>query len=289
MKRLNRAPFTPISKLTNSLLDRLKCNETSLKYLTFSSRDLGSQGVRVLSEALCDNSSLEVLDLSCNRVDATGCLHIALLLSHQNMNLYSGGIKNLILGDNDIRDDGVMSIANALENNQIVESLWIDNNCIGSSGLDMLAQSLIKNDTLERLHLKHNSFQSLTPLLRCTFNKESLDAIADSNHTLKHIFLNCGYSYECDELESILKINRMGKIKARRIKLAIYLQTNMSRLLGLDIDVKLLPSVFEMLGETKNLSTMFSAVKDLSSMALMFRDDVSVEVKDNRMDIEYTL
>lgn len=182
MKRLRFSPFTPVSKLTIGLLDRLKRNESSLKYLIFSSRDLGHQGVKALSEALCGNSSLEALDLSSNRIEAAGCTYIALLLNHQ-MKLSSGGIKNLILGDNDIRDEGVRSIANALENNQVLESLWIDNNCIGSSGLEMLAHSLIKNDTLERLHVKHNSFQSVSPLLRCTFNRESLQAIADSNHT----------------------------------------------------------------------------------------------------------
>lgn len=172
-----------MSKLTTGLLDRLKQNESSLKYIVFSSRDLGHQGVKTLSEALCCNSSLDSLDISSNRIEAAGCTYIALLLHHQNMKLSSGGIKNLILGDNDIRDEGVRSIANALENNEVLESLWIDNNCIGSSGLDLLAHSLVKNNTLERLHLKHNSFQSLSPLLRCTFNKESLEAIADSNHT----------------------------------------------------------------------------------------------------------
>lgn len=183
MKRLRFSPFTPVSKLNNALLDKLKRNDRSLKYLIFSSRDLGRQGVQALAEALCGNSSLEALDLSSNQIQAQGCTYIALLIKHQNNMKLSTGIKTLILGDNDIRDEGVRCIANALENNQVLESLWIDNNCIGCTGLDILAHSLVKNHTLERLHLKHNSFQSLSPLLRCTFNKESLEAIADSNHT----------------------------------------------------------------------------------------------------------
>lgn len=288
MKRLRFSPFTPV-KLSIGLLDKLERNESSLKYLIFSSRDLGHQGVKVLSEALCANSSLEALDLSSNRIEAEGCSYIAFMLSHQNKMRNTGGIKNLILGDNDIRDEGVMSIANALENNQVLESLWIDNNCIGASGLDMLAHSLIKNETLERLHLKHNSFQSLYPLLRCTFDKTSLEAIADSNHTLKHVFLNCGYSYECDELESILKINRLGKSKARRIKLALHLEADINRLLELDMDTKLLPQVFEMLGEANNVSTMFTAFKDLSSDALMFYDNNADKADEDPMDIEYIL
>jgi Ran GTPase-activating protein (RanGAP) involved in mRNA processing and transport len=183
MKRLRFSPFTPVSKLNNTLLDKLKRNDRSLKYLIFSSRDLGHRGVQAVSEALRANCSLEALDLSSNRIQAEGCIYIALLIKQQNSMKLSGGIKTLILGDNDIRDEGVKCIANALENNRVLESLWLDDNCIGCAGLDMLAHSLVKNDTLERLHLKHNSFQSLSPLLRCTFNKESLEAIADSNHT----------------------------------------------------------------------------------------------------------
>lgn len=114
--------------------------------------------------------------------------------------------------------------------------------------------------------------------------KESLEAVADSNHTIKHVFLNCGYSYECAELESILKINRMGKTKARRIKIALHIEADMNRLLERDMDVKLLPLVFEMVGESRNLTTMFSALRDLSSTALMFCGSDAMNV--DSLDVE---
>ena len=290
MKRLRLTTFTPVSKLTIELLDRLKRDESSLKFLIFSSRNLGYQGAEVLSKALVANTRLEALDLSSNRIEASGAYYIALLLTHQTKTMKRtdgvGGIKSLILGDNNIRDEGVRSIANALENNEILESLWIDNNCIGASGLEVLARSLVNNKKLEKLHLRHNSFQSLHSLIRCTFNKDSLDSIADSNHTLKYVFLNCGYSYECDELESILKINRMGKVRARKIKLAHYFEADMRRLFELDINPKLLPSIFEMLGETSNLSTAFSALRDLSSVALMFHENKDTEFNNDQMDVD---
>jgi len=282
MKRLRFAPFTPVSKLSTGLLNSLKENDSSLKCLIFSSRDLGFHGVKILAEALCGNFTLGSLDLSSNGIEARGCSYIALVLKNQSS--MSGGIRNLILSDNDIRDEGLRSIANALESNHVLESLWIDNNCIGLNGLCVLADSLVKNYTLKILHLKHNSFQSLSPLIRCTFNKESLEAVADSNHTIKHVFLNCGYSYECAELESILKINRMGKTKARRIKIALHIEADMNRLLERDMDVKLLPLVFEMVGESRNLTTMFSALRDLSSTALMFCGSDAMNV--DSLDVE---
>ena len=283
MKRLRFAPFTPVSRLSTGLLNSIKDNDSSLKCLTFSSRDLGFHGIKILAEALCGNFTLGSLDLSSNGIEARGCPYIALVL--QNQSRMSGGIKDLILSDNDIRDEGLRSIANALESNRVLESLWIDNNCIGLNGLCFLADSLMKNYTLERLHLKHNSFQSLSPLIRCTFNKESLEAVADSNHTIKHVFLNCGYSYECAELESILKINRLGKTKARRIKLARHIEADMNRLLELDMDAKLLPFAFQMFGETGNLTTMFSAMRGLSTTALMFCESDTMDV--DSLDVEH--
>ncbi|KAL7486915.1 hypothetical protein ACHAW6_012512 [Cyclotella cf. meneghiniana] len=149
-------------------------------------------------------------------------------------------------------------MANALEKNEPLESVWIDNSCIGASGLEILARSLVNNKKLKKLHLSHNSFQSLHPLICCTFNKDSLVAIADSNLTLKYVFLNRRYSYECDEADIVL-----------------------------DTNPKLLPLMCEMLGETSYLSTVFSALRDLSSFVLMFHENKDKESKNHQMDVDF--
>jgi hypothetical protein len=59
--------------------------------------------------------------------------------------------------------------------------------------------------------------------------------------------------------------------------------------LEVDIDVKLLPSVFEMLGETKSLSTMFSAFRNLSTVAVAFCESNAMEVDGDPMDVEYIM
>ncbi|KAL7450100.1 hypothetical protein ACHAXS_000222, partial [Conticribra weissflogii] len=166
------------------------------------------------------------------------------------------GIKTLILSENNLGDDGVRSVARALENNKSLESLWVDDNSIGAVGLKLLSHSLKKNQRLERLHLRHNAFQSISPLIECTFNEKSLNSVAESNHTLKHVFLNCGYYYECDELERILKINRLGKIEARRTKIAMYLEKHLSAILQLDMDTLVLPRILCIIGQNGNMSTM---------------------------------
>ena len=191
--------------------------------------------------------------------------------NNNNSSSRSRGIKTLILGDNNLLDDGIHAIATALETNQLLESLMLDDNCIGARGLVTLSNSLMKNSRLERLHLKHNSFTSLSPLLTCLFNKRSLDHVVhSSNHTLKYIFLDCGYSYESSELESLLKINRLGRVEARKTKVALYLEEDLNgrlfTMMDNDIDyAKLCPDVLSILAQFGSINGMFDAVRNLPS------------------------
>ena len=256
--------------------------------------------------ALEDNTHLSALDLSSNRIETAGALSIASLLMYQGRsnccdsnimnaitnnatNITSRGIRTLILGDNNLHDDGVNAIAYALETNQLLESLMLDDNCIGARGLTALANSLRKNYKLERLHLKHNSFQSLAPLITCLFNKSSLDDVVDSNHSMKHIFLDCGYSYESRELEVLLKINRLGRKEARRAKVALYLEEDLGRLFELDIDARLCPDVVGILAQSGSLNGVFGVVKNLPS-AIFSRCESSDGCdlrKEDCMEVEY--
>jgi hypothetical protein len=306
MKRLRKVFYTP-TNLNQHLINRLQNNDDNLIRIIFSSRNLGSSGVTTLMHALRGNTHLCALDLSSNRIEAEGALSIASLLIYQgtggggchqrsrsencngnnmssnnsmivsgNNNNSSRGIKTLILCDNNLLDEGVHAIATALETNQLLESLMLDDNYIGVRGLVTLANSLMKNSRLERLHLKHNSFTSLSPLITCLFNKQSLDHVVDSNHTLKYIFLDCGYSYESTELETLLKINRLGKVEARRTKVAMYLEEDLyGRLFSrttmdnnknvLDYNAKLCPHVLSILAQCGSIHGVFGVVRNLHS------------------------
>lgn len=315
MKRLRRVIYTP-TNLNQNLLHRLQNDDTTLIRIIFSSRNLGDTGVATLMHALEGNTNLSALDLSSNRIETAGALSIASLLMYQGRRNYcnniimsaiansntpnninnndkmNSGIRTLILGDNNLHDDGVNSIAYALETNQILESLMLDDNCIGARGLTVLANSLRKNYKLERLHLKHNSFQSLAPLIACLFNKRSLEDVVDSNHSLKHIFLDCGYSYESNELEVLLKINRLGRLEARRTKVALYLEEDLGRLFELDIDARLCPDVLGILAQVGSLDGMFGVVKNLPSAIFTQCDDggggSEVELcSEDCMEVEY--
>jgi hypothetical protein len=311
MKRLRRVIYTP-TNLNQNLLYRLQNNDNTLIRIIFSCRNLGNTGVTTLMSALEGNTHLSALDLSSNRIETEGALSIASLLMYQgqsdncnsssnsNSNMSaitnnksidnassSRGIRTLILGDNNLLDDGVNAIAYALETNQLLESLMLDDNCIGARGLAVLADSLRKNYKLERLHLKHNSFQSLSPLIACLFNKTSLEHVVDSNHSLKHIFLDCGYSYESSELEALLKINRLGRVEARRTKVALYLEEDLGRLFEIDVDARLYPDIIGILAQS-GLNGVFGIVKNLPAAIFAQRDrDGCGLCEEDCMEVEY--
>ena len=178
MKKLSRGHIYTPTNLNSNILRRLSENDTCLRRIKFSSYNIGSHGVHTLSEVLRYNTNLTALDLSSNSIGVEGAKSIAKLLqyqstmmstssstteSHNNINV-EGGIKTLMLCDNNLRNEGMKVLADALEGS-IIEHLWIDDNCIGASGLSILTEALKRNTKLTRLHLRHNTFQSLQPLI----------------------------------------------------------------------------------------------------------------------------
>ena len=181
MKKLSRGHIYTPTNLNSNILRRLSENDTCLRRIKFSSYNIGSHGVHTLSEVLRYNTNLTALDLSSNSIGVEGAKSLAKLLqyqstmmsssssttseSHNNINInVEGGIKTLMLCDNNLRNEGMKVLADALEGS-IIEDLWIDDNCIGASGLSILTEALKRNTKLTRLHLRHNTFQSLKPLI----------------------------------------------------------------------------------------------------------------------------
>lgn len=122
------------------------------------------------------------------------------------------------------------------------------------------------------------------------FNEESVESVADSNHSLKHIFLNCGYEYESEELETLMKLNRLGPRLARRKKVAMFLQRDLDRrLFGLGLDLKLLPYLLSILSDNGNLDSLLRVVKGVPSEVSSCRSscDEFCEREGDSMDVEF--
>ncbi len=131
------------------LLNAVKANvETELYATGFRFKD---EDIKILSEALKTNTSLQSLELSMNDITDDGALHLAnALKTHKTL-------KVLNLSDNKITDIGAQHLANALEVNISLQTLNMSHNLIGNQGARYIAKALESNKTLQELNIKRNS------------------------------------------------------------------------------------------------------------------------------------
>ena len=113
----------------------------------------------------CENCRIESIEIDCtqiprhlrylsllgNRINADGCRGLAKLLQGGDAKLES-----LNLNRNEINDDGVKILAEALKKNKSLESLHLSNNIIKDDGAAALAAALQSNSMLKALDLDSN-------------------------------------------------------------------------------------------------------------------------------------
>lgn len=127
----------------------------SLKRLSITLNNLNAETVRYLCQALQNRSlsglpSLSSLCLSSNRMGAEGARFLAEFLSREN------SIESLEVDDNEICNEGAISLGNCLQNNTHLKRLTLRRNSIEGDGLRVLARSLA-HCKLEELLLDFNA------------------------------------------------------------------------------------------------------------------------------------
>lgn len=130
----------------------LSINQT-LQKLSLKKFKLRCDGIFTISQHLMENSTLKVLDLSCNEISADGAEYISRYIKSQYC-----GLESLILGVNKIVDLGAKSIAQALAINQSLIHVDLSKNNIGDEGLSRLAEALFHNPKLLSFKLYGNHF-----------------------------------------------------------------------------------------------------------------------------------
>jgi Ran GTPase-activating protein (RanGAP) involved in mRNA processing and transport len=152
-------------------------NNTSIQVLDLRSTNLDSSNVGLLAEALKINSSVTNLCLAGNSIGDHGAAHISeMLKTNQSITkLFLNGIgigavgmqslsdalkinchlQTLYLGDNrNIMFDGIKALGEAIETNQSLTSLHLDNVKMDSKGCEHLARSLERNNSITELVLR---------------------------------------------------------------------------------------------------------------------------------------
>lgn len=126
---------------------------------------LGATGVKHISEAIADNTSVKQLNLYRNILDADGARHLGKALSKNST------LEFLDVGHNRIRQTGLKAICDGIMSNQNskVKKLSIRSNFINFDGFTYFFAKMIfdcpPSRRLTEIYLKYNfllEYQSLT-------------------------------------------------------------------------------------------------------------------------------
>lgn len=141
--------------------------------LVLSNNQITPQGLSLMAPVLYDYSSLTHLNFSSNRLGDAGALILARALTKANRTLIK-----LVLGANEITDEGVLYLAEMLEFNRTLTVLGLQENRIGDRGVLLLSKVLKeKNNTLHELSLYSNpsiTDRSVDPLIDMLLHNQSL-------------------------------------------------------------------------------------------------------------------
>lgn len=130
-------------KECHPLTQLLKSKKYKLETLSLSQNQIGVKGAFFISQGLCFNKTLKILELACNKLGAKGCYLLCEAIKESDTVLQS-----LDLSYNDIKCTGAHSVA-LMVNNSKIEELRIQGNGIACQGFI----SLFSNLTYSRLKI----------------------------------------------------------------------------------------------------------------------------------------
>jgi Ran GTPase-activating protein (RanGAP) involved in mRNA processing and transport len=207
----------------------LELREFRLHHNRIESMDSAS----CLSRSLKSHTGITHLDLSCCDLGSSPeILSVILQSDVKYINLYNNNIDSL----------GAVKIAEYLEGDPPIQFINLDRNRMNDDDAILISQALKRNTNLKTIYLCSNNLTSVgvKALLTCAFDRSSLNAISESNHTLERLVLfSCQTNVSLvDSIDRMLGLNRMQKIV-----LALNGKDSLLKYLT-NVPVELIPEVF---------------------------------------------
>jgi uncharacterized membrane protein YheB (UPF0754 family) len=142
---------------------------------------------------------------------------------------------------------GAVKIAEYLKGDPPIRMIDLGHNRLNDNDAVLISQALKRNTTLKILHIHLNNFTSIgfKALLTCVFDRSSLNAISESNHTLTEMILFFGQMADRMSCSNKLAgcVNRL-LLMDRTQKILLALQDKESLLQYLtNLPVELIPEV----------------------------------------------
>ena len=176
----------------------------------FNNANLCKEGIISMSKLVYVSPDLRALHLHHNRIDNTEsarCLSKSVKLHARITHLHLGhcnlgsspemlsvilqsDVRYLGLIGNNIDSLGAVKIVEYLEGNPPIHQIDLDHNQLNDDDALLISQALRRNTNLSQIFLRSNNFTSIgaKALLNCVFDASSLNAISESNHTLREIY-----------------------------------------------------------------------------------------------------
>jgi hypothetical protein len=190
-------------------LSRLVDISYELRVLTiYHNRIDNIESARCLSRSLKSHTGINHLDLSYCDLGSNPEILLVILQSD---------VEGIDLSNNNIDSFGAAMIAEYIGSNPPIEYLFLAQNRLNDDDTQLISQALKRNTNLRTLSLRTNNITSISvkALLTCVFDASSLNAISESNHTLRRIDVISVFRPN-DKLafciDRLLELDRMQKI-----------------------------------------------------------------------------
>ena len=183
----------------------------SIGVVRFINANICGEGIVYLSKLVYVSSKMWEFRLDHNRIDnmeSARCLSrslkshscmIQLNLTHCDLGSSPEILLVLLqseavctnISNNNIDSLGAAKIAEYLENDPPIKSLFLSENRLNDNDAILISQALKRTTNLHLIDLMRNNFTPIgvKALLSCVFDSSSLNDIAESNHTLEIMFL----------------------------------------------------------------------------------------------------
>ena len=149
-------------------------NISSLKVLSLNNNNISDEAANALAAAIKSNNSLEKLWLNGNHLGSSIVVVVNALKGFSML-------KELGLNDNKNRSEELaLALASVIEHNKLTEMLLGDNN-LNDHGVIKIAQSLCKSSTLKCINLQSNNITEKAA--------EALASVISSNTRLEELYL----------------------------------------------------------------------------------------------------
>lgn len=158
----------------------------SLRTLKIRDHRIGDEGIKQIADAIETNTSIEVLDLSCNLITSIGFNYLTEKLLN-NKFVRTLHLSACAIGVN-LKSDG--AYVQALSRNRTLKALYIQNNAIDDEGGAGIAKIIESNTSLEEIKMGWN---------RITLEgRKKIAAALLHNNTLKEVEINTTAGAETD-------------------------------------------------------------------------------------------